>query len=71
MTAEHTAISGDILSATASSFNSAGTIGNKINAAGSATDPNTGTLSTYTTAGTVGNLLRIFSAGVDSSGQKR
>lgn len=58
-----------VLGATASSWNTAGTIGNKINAAGGSSDPLTNALSGYTTSGTVGNLLRVFSAGVDSNGK--
>lgn len=54
---EHTAIAGDVLNATASSYNTSLTIGNKINAAGSAGDPWTTTLPGSYGAGTAGNIL--------------
>ena len=74
---EHTAIAGDVLNATASSYNAALTIGSKINAAASAGNPWTDTLTTYT-AGQAGYILlnnlnatvgsRSTYAGGDTSG---
>jgi hypothetical protein len=54
---EHTAIAADVLNATASSYNTAGSIGNKINSAASAGDPwNTALPGSYA-SGTAGNIL--------------
>jgi hypothetical protein len=55
--AEHTAIAGDVLSATAASYNAAGTIGQKINAAGGASDPLLNAVPGSYGAGTAGLAL--------------
>ena len=47
-----------VWNAAASSFNASGTMGNKLNGAGSAGDPWTTDLSSYTTAGTAGALMK-------------
>jgi len=54
---EHTNIAGDVLNATASSYNTAGTIGNKINSAASAGDPWATAIPGAYGAGTAGNIL--------------
>jgi len=50
-------ITSSIFGATASSFNTGGTMGAKINAAGSAGDPLANPTTTYSAGGTVGNLI--------------
>lgn len=47
-----------VWNAAAASFNGSGTMGNKLNGAGSAGDPWTTDLTSYTTAGTAGALLK-------------
>lgn len=47
-----------VWNAAAASFNASGTMGNKLNGAGSAGDPWTTDLTSYTTAGTAGALLK-------------
>lgn len=47
-----------VWNALASDFNTSGTMGNKLNGAGSAGDPWTTDLSSYTTAGTAGALMK-------------
>ncbi len=75
---EHTNIAGDVLSATASSYNTAGTIGQKINTTGSASDPWTATLPGSYSAGQAGYIVghnidalissRSTYAGTDTTG---
>ena len=54
---EHTQITADVLNATAASYNTVGSIGAKINAAGSSSDPLANATSVYATPGTVGYIL--------------
>lgn len=66
---EHGLFAGDIFNAQASSYNTALSLGAKLNAAGSASDPLANALSGYSTAGTAGYLLNRLLGMTNSSGQ--